>query len=359
MSAEQQWVDRTSLPAQRVQQSVVVGSDPAESIVEVSPDSIRALEEESKKAWLETGLGDSDRVLVSIARQGAFPVATAPQVLSGLCQSVVTVEPRGRLRLLQAMKHFQPTVWVTTPCAALDFLARLYMEFNIDPFELGIERIVLVGEIASQGTHKRLADEFEAVVFDLYCDPVLGVALAARESGKATQLTSDVLTTVSPVDDASAEIATEPVEIGLNFAMVPNLANCTIRTGQLIEPGAPTGIFQRTTGNHILLRGRWLSLPMLGRALKLIDGISYWHLEVDRGDGTLDRATLKVGLNRESLVKNPMWKSRIREAVTSVTPVRIDIECYLLGEDDTPPPARVDDLRGHHCVESRPGSLDA
>jgi hypothetical protein len=150
----------------------------------------------------------------------------------------------------------------------------------------------------------------------------------------------------------------EAVEIALAFSMVPSLANCVIRTGQVIEPEAPTAIFQKTTGNHVLVRGRWLSLPLLERALKLIDGISYWHVKVERGDGTLDRATLMVGLNRESLVQNPMWKSRIREAVTSVTAVRMDIECYLLGEDDPQPPARVEDLRLHHSVDRKASALD-
>lgn len=357
MSA-QQWVDRASLPDERVPKSIVVCSDPAESPVEVSHDAMNALVQASQITWQKAGLSDSDRVLVSAFRQGAFPVATKPEVLSALCQTVATTEPRGRTRLLQAMKRFRPTVWVTTPCAALDFLARLYMEFNVDPFELGLERIVLVGEIASPGTHKRLADEFEATVVDVYCEPVFGAALALRESGGTLQITSDALTTVSLEDDVVAQPGGEDVEIALTFSMVPSLANCVIRTGQVIAAEAPSAIFQKTTGNHVLVRGRWLSLPLLERALKLIDGISYWHLKVERGDGTLDRATLMVGLNRESLVQNPMWKSRIREALTSVTSVRMDIECYLLGEDDPQPPSRVEDLRSHHNVDRMTRAVD-
>ena len=44
------------------------------------------------------------------------------------------------------------------------------------------------------------------------------------------------------------------------------------------------GVPSRRRCDHVLVRGRWLSLPLFEQSLKLIDGISYWHLQVERGD---------------------------------------------------------------------------
>lgn len=345
MSAELQWVTRDRLPATQAEHAVVALDDPAEAPLAISPRALAALRAESARAWQAAGIADGQRVLVSLARQGELPVAVGADVLAPLCAAVGAAAPRGRLRLLKTMKAFRPDVWVTTPCAALDFLARLYMEFNVDPFDLGLSRIVLVGEVASPGTRKRLADEFESEVVDVYCDPVFGAALAVRKYGGELQVTSGALRLAHSQRD---ELLTDGAEIALQFDEIEELAGLVIRSGQVCAAPEAEGIFSGTTGDHVLVRGRWLSLPLFEQSLKLIDGISYWHLAVERGEGTLDRVTLKVGLNRESLVENPMWKARIREAVAAVTPVRVEVECYLLTEDDEFPPARVEDLRGHH-----------
>ena len=78
------------------------------------------------------------------------------------------------MRTLAAVRALRPEVWVTTPTGALDFLARLYLEFNVDPIELELGRILVVGEIPSPGTARRLAAEFEAELVGLYCDPIVG-----------------------------------------------------------------------------------------------------------------------------------------------------------------------------------------
>ena len=101
-------------------------------------------------------------------------------------------------------------------------------------------------------------------------------------------------------------------------------------------------------GDHVLARGRWLSLAAIDRALAGIDGIAHWHLDVSR-DGTLDRVVVVVALDRPALVDDTMWAGRIREAVESVVPVRV--ETRTVGVDDDAPAAgsgTVLDHRGHH-----------
>ncbi len=345
------WTSRTSLALKAADNSLVFGGDPAEHLVPVTLEELNSLREVSRKTWSLAGLKQNDRVLVSTHREGSFPVASEPEVLVPLCKAVTYAQPRGRLRLLKTVKQFKPTVWVTTPCAALDFLARLYLEFNVDPFELGIEHIVLVGEIASPGAHKRLADEFESKVTDLYADPIFGAALSTRVDGKMVCGEPGCVALASLSDNAVISDgwgADQEAEIVLRFTNIKALAGTTVRTGQVVVPAEAVNSFHRTIGDQILARGRWLSLPMLTKALKLIDGIQAWQLQLERGEGTLDRVTLNLGLNRETLVSNPMWQGRIRESLASVTPLAIKVETYLLTPDDEQPDGLVLDQRGHH-----------
>ena len=351
MSSATHWVSRTTLPALKQNNSLVFGGDPAETLVAISIDELNALRSNSANTWALTGIKSSDRVLVSTVQEGGFPVATSAEVIAPLCSAITYANPRGRLRLLHSIKNFKPTVWVTTPCAALDFLARLYMEFNIDPFELGIEHIVLVGEIASPGAHKRLADEFESVVTELYCDPLFGAALALRSKGEMQSGETGLLALASLSEDTIVSEDWNPeenAEIVLTLNHIAALKDHVLRTGQIVSPQQQVNTFHHTIGDRILVRGRWLSLPLMAKALKLIDGMQAWHLLVERGEGTLDRVTLKLGLNRESLIGNPMWQARIREAVTSVTPLSINVDTYYLAIDDPQPQSFVDDQRQHH-----------
>lgn len=350
-AGETRWVSRTSLPATPCANSLVFGGDPADTQVAVSLEELGLLRKNSSATWQLAGIKPSDRVLVSTIQDGGFPVATSAEVIAPLCSAVTYANPRGRLRLLHTVKTFKPTVWVTTPCAALDFLARLYMEFNVDPFELGIEHIVLVGEVASSGAHKRLADEFESQVTDLYCEPLFGTALAVRtkdgmQSGEPGRLALAALTEDTIV--STDWNASDNAEIVLTFEHVGALRNCVVRTGHVVSPEQAVNCFQHTVGDRLLARGRWISLPLMSKSLKLIDGLQAWQLQVERGEGTLDRVTLKMGLNRESLIDNPMWSARIREAIAAVTPLAITVETYFLSPEDPQPEGLVVDLREHH-----------
>ncbi len=350
-ASDARWVSRTTLPASTHKHSLIFGGDPADSLVAVSLEELGLLRSYSSATWALAGIKSSDRILVSTVQEGGFPVATTAEVIAPLCSAVTYANPRGRLRLLHTIKKFKPTVWVTTPCAALDFLARLYMEFNIDPFELGIERIVLVGEVASNGAHKRLADEFESVVTDLYCEPLFGAALALRTKDGMQSAQAGLLALASLTDDTIVSEdwnADVDAEVVLTLSDIDALKDFVVRTGHVVSPGQAVNSFHHTIGDLLLARGRWISLPLMNKSLKLIDGLQGWQLQIERGEGTLDRIILKMGLNRESLVDNPMWKARIREAIAAVTPLAITVEAYHLAAEDPQPQGFVIDVREHH-----------
>ena len=315
------------------------------------------LVERSRTTLEALGLGDGDRVVVSLAGEGGLAGPLLGDALVAAGASVAPVGPRWRLRLLAAMKELRPRVWVTTPSGALDFLARLYLEFNIDPMDLEIEHIVVLGEIESPGTFRRLADEFESTVSGLYCEPFFGAALAHASGGKWQVDHPDVLGFAELGRDevlsrGPGEHEGDPAELVVQPLWSDVLGATRLRTGQVVADGSEGGgLFRHTVGEHVLARGCWLSLPLLRRALALIDGTAAWRLRISRGDGTLDRVTLTLGFDRDTLVDNPMWAGRAREAVASTTPIAFELETERAAEGMEGETLR--DERGHHLGVDR------
>ena len=161
----------------------LLGGIPGESFVSLSTEATAVLRGRSAAVLAAAGVSTGGRALVSLNSDGDLAGARLGEAIVEAGASAAVVGPRGRMRTLAAMRTVRPDVWVTTPTGALDFLARLYLEFNVDPVELELDQIFVVGEIPSPGTERRLAVEFEAQVTNLYCDPVFGAVWAhAREN---------------------------------------------------------------------------------------------------------------------------------------------------------------------------------
>ncbi|WP_347269893.1 hypothetical protein [Rhizorhabdus histidinilytica] len=350
-----QWHTRRDLLAARPSApagSILFAGEPTEAVIGLGPQDWDAAEAIAREALKGCELGARDRVLIAMEQPASLSVALLARAAAPLVQSVAVTGARGRMRLLAAIRSLKPTVLITTPCGAADFLARLYMEFNVDPVELGLERIVIGGEVATAGLRKRLAREFEAEVAELYFDPFFGLPLAWR-CGGPWEAAGGTVALAAPdrdeivAEDLAADIGDAEIVVRPTFCAA--LKDDVLRTGTLrAAPKSDAGLFDRTLGDHVLLRGRWVSLDALRRQLALIDGVSAWTLEIDRGDRTLDAATLKVGFNRETLVKNPMWLSRVEQAIAAACPVSIAVETSFAGEIEGKPRGAVDDLRGHH-----------
>jgi len=331
------------------QGALLFAGSPAEYGMALTEAEVAAMQALSRRSLEAAGLGKSDRVLFAVAQDGSPAVGLLAQAAAGVAGSVAVTSPRGRLRLLSTIRALKPNMLVTTPCGAADFLARLYLEFNVDPVELDLTKIVLVGEIASPGVRKRLAKEFEADLSELYCDPVFGAALAARR-GSGWSVADEGTLALGAL--ASDEIVAEGV--AGEGELLLRAGDTVIRTGQVIKGDAgDAGLFNHTVGEHVLARGQFVSLPLLRRQLALIDGVARWTLTVDRGDRTLDNLLLTVVFDRESLVANPMWKGRIQQAVVAATPLHVDIKTELISPDAAGPKDSVVDLRGHHLGVAR------
>jgi phenylacetate-CoA ligase len=304
------------------------------------------------------GLEGSDRVVVALNNDGELTGALVAQAAASITAAAASVGPRGRMRLHHALEAVRATTLITTPTGAMDLLARLHLEFLIDPLDLGLRHILLAGEIASPGTHGQLTAEFEASVAELYVDPFLGLPLAHRESSQPflTPAGAGLLALAPPNKDILLEAphAEGLAEIVVTPRWHSALGGSTLRTGHVVRAaGGDNGMPSpsHTVGEHVLVRGRWLSIRAIATALSRVDGISYWELRIGR-EGTLDAAALHVTFNRGTLVTNPMWKSRIVQALVAITPISIDVVVEPEISEEARP-ASLTDLRGHHLGRDR------
>ncbi|MEU6712662.1 hypothetical protein ABZ897_14375 [Nonomuraea sp. NPDC046802] len=327
----------------------------ATGLLLVSPDASSVYPLDAAEAVLtgaalrEAGVGERDRVVVALAEPAGSLWARAA---ADVAEAAARVDPRGRMRLHHALSALGATALVSTPTGAMDFLARLHLEFLLDPLDLGLRSIVLTGEIASKRTLGHLAGEFGARVTEVYASPFSGGALAwrASEEDPLTPLADGLLGLAAPskddlTDHGPAELVITPREHG-------TLGDAVLRTGQVaraVGGGIPAPV--HTVGEHVLVRGVWLALPRIDKALSKIDGVAGWDLTISR-QGTLDAAALTVAFCRESLVRNPMWKARVEQAVRALTPVSIDVE-IAQEISETSRPGTVNDRRGHHLGRDR------
>jgi hypothetical protein len=356
------WTTRDALRSPGDATGLLLVSPEADVVVPLTAEDRAAALDIATTTLRTAEVGPADRVVVALNNDGEATGALIAQACAEIAQAAAAPGPRGRLRLHRTLEAVRATTLIATPTGAMDLLARLHLEFLLDPLDLGLRRILLAGEIPSPGTYAQLASEFEAEVGELYADPFLGLPMAYRSARDAayTPARDDILGVAPIGKDVPLEqpYPAGPAEIVITPAWHSTLAGATLRTGQVVRLTEGAGVPgpEHTVGEHILVRGRWLSIPRVAAALARIDGIAHWDLRVSRA-GTLDAAALHVTFNRATLVQNPMWRSRIHQALVAITPVAIEV---VVEEDvaEQARPGSVTDLRGHHLSRDRSAVAD-
>jgi phenylacetate-CoA ligase len=352
------WPTRTGLGDPAEARGLLVLAPDSGTAVGLGPEERAACVRMAARTLAAAGVTAADRVVVALSSDGEPAGVLVARAAAEVAEAAAACGPRGRMRLHQALARVAATTLVITPTGAMDLLARLHLEFLVDPLDLGLRTLVLTGEIASPGCAAHLAAEFGARVVEVYTDPVFGMPLAWGDApGEPLAPVAEGVLGLAPLD-ADRSLAA-PYEPGLaEYVLTPEwhggLAGSVIRTGQAVrlaggEKGPPAPV--HTVGDHVLVRGRWLPLPRMERALARVDGITHWELALAR-PGTLDTAVLRVTFGRETLVGNPMWRGRIAQALAEVTPVRIEVE-VAPEPFPSPRPPVVTDGRGQHLGRDR------
>lgn len=358
------WCSRSDLAKAGIKattaRGLLLSSPTADVVAPLGAEDLNKAIEICRNTLTAAGLLEDDRVVVGLSSDGELSGAVYAQAAADVAEAAACAGPRGRMRLLKVLETLRANVLVTTPTGAMDFLARLHMEFLADPLDLELRLVVLVGEIADERTYKHLAREFGAEVVELFADPLLGVPLAHRRptgSDPSWQPCGTGTLLLARLDsDAGLEA---PYAEGLAEFVVTHpwhrdLAGLMLRTGYVARVGDQAKSLpsaSHTVGDHVLVRGRWVSLARLTEALRVIEGITRLRLEVTR-EGTLDAATLHVTFGRATLTGNPMWKARIEQVLAAVTPVRIQV-AVADEVEETRLPLEVVDQRGQHIGLNR------
>ncbi|GAA2902209.1 hypothetical protein GCM10010517_68080 [Streptosporangium fragile] len=351
-AAPSAWLTRDDLAAAgRTATGLLLVSPDCDSVVPAGEEA--GLTASCAAALRAAGVDGRDRVVAALSGDGQLAGPRWAQAAAEVAQAGASVGPRGRLRLHHALESLGATTLVITPTGAMDLLARLHLEFLLDPLDLGLRHVVLTGEIVSRRTMSHLAAEFAAKVTEVYSSPLTGAPLAWRpsESAPLTPLAPGAVRLASLEKD---ELLAPPYAAGPAEIVVAGADPASVvRTGQVVRVSGGDAIPapEHTVGDHVLVRGVWLSLNRIQRALGKIDGVSGWELGVSR-QGTLDAAVLTVTFNRESLVRNPMWKTRIEQSLKALTPVAIAVQ---ISErvSESGAPGVVNDARGHHLGRDR------
>lgn len=327
---------------------LLISAPSARTVVPLNSQSREAARELTRTTLAQAGISDGDRVVVALNNDGDLTGARIAEAAADLGEAAVSLGPRGRMRLLETLERTTANVLVATPAGAADLLARLHLEFLVDPLDLELRLLVLVGEITDEKTTRHLASEFGATVVEVFADPFTGVPIAHRgKDGTLVAARPDLLA-VGALSRNSLVEGQETGELVVRHSWHPQLSDAALRTGFTTSRNEAGDLLppQHTVGEAILVRGQWFSLDDLSKALRKIDGITRWRFEVSR-QGTLDAATLTVSFNRESLIRNGMWKGRIEQALTALTPISIAVEVDETVQEEAAPP-EVLDHRGHH-----------
>jgi hypothetical protein len=302
-------------------------------VVPLTGDDQRAVASITASALLFLGIGRQDRVVVA-ASSDAAPLAEAAALV---CEAVAHVEPQGRVRLLRTLHLLGASVLAMTPCGA-EHLVERARELGYRTDRLGIRLLLAIGEIPSEGSLDRLAEAFAAEVAEVHIDPVTGAAIASTPLGGATQVHVGAQYSTRPLGDTGFhEVVVAP---SWNSALYDR----PVHTGLVTRTA--DGPPRHTVGSHVLVRGRWVPLPLLDDVLRAHPEVRGWQLRVSRA-GLLDDAVLEVSCDvapemRQSFI------DRLARSAASITPVALELVVVDAPSPSVAAPAMIDDARGQH-----------
>jgi hypothetical protein len=306
-------------------------------VVPLTADDRQAVASITASALSYLGLNRSDRVVVA-ASNDAAPLAEAASLVAS---AVAHVEPQGRVRLLRTLHMLGANVLAMTPCGAEHLVDRARdLGYQLD--RIGVRLLLAIGEIPSDGALDRLAEAFGAEVAEVHIDPVTGAAVASTPRGERTQVHVGAQYSLEPLGDTGAhEVVVAPSWISV-------LYDRPVRTGMVTWSldGPP----RHTIGSHVLVRGRWVPLPLFDEVLRAHPEVVSWQLRVSR-PGLLDHAILEIVCDTDEHATGAAVQDRLARSAASITPIALDV--VLRGPSAGPLPAVLDDARGQHLALDR------
>jgi phenylacetate-CoA ligase len=292
-----------------------------------SADDVAADQAAWGAALTAAGVAAGDACLVLLPGDGE---GSRDGVLAGLVRLGACAQPASgdlpRLAIAE-QRQLRARVLIATRTLALALQSTVYAEFPLEPADLGLERIVLVGELAGAGEGRRIAEEFEADLSQVAVGP-LGRPLGVSAAGDA----------FAPVDgsvvacwDGDAYVTGGEGELVVTTpgAEAMPIVNLSTGLGGSVDDGGAFRVTGRTVAGVGRMAHRLIAGDSVRRVMRLVPGVADWRLEIAR-PGREDVATLLVHASRDE--HEPIARNAERELAERLG-LAVEVRVSAPGDD--------------------------
>jgi len=304
---------------------------------------LKRLAKNEQLAFTAAGITATDRVLIGAALDRVFMAGLA--YFLGLRKIGATAIRAGSGQptlVAELIRRQRPNVLVGVPSLLL-LVARQFLERGEEPAQLGIEKIICIGEpvrnadLTLSPLGRALADLWGAQVLGTYASTEMATAFADCNSGCGGHLLPDLMI-VEILDDTGAAVAAgEAGEVVVTPLGIEGTPLLRYRTGDIAQLHvAPCACGRNTPrlgpilgrrAQMLKCRGTTLFPAAVHSVLQQIDGVQGYYLEVYSEYDLSDRLRVVVGcggdLDALTVAEQIAAKTRVKPEVVLVSSAEI------------------------------------
>jgi len=299
-----------------------------------------------QSCFAAAGLTADDRVIVACAMGRCFMAGLA--YFEGLRRMGATAIRIGAGRpaiLAEAVRIHKPTAIVGVPSNLLH-TGRLLQSRGIEPAQLGVRRLIAIGEpvreadLSLSALGQRLSDLWQAQVLGTYASTEMATSFAECDRGSGGgHVLADLIVVEIVDEDGNPTPPGEPGEVVATPLQVTGMPVLRLKTGDiatlLTEPcvcGRHTPRLGPVLGRKaqmLKVQGTTLYPAAVFAALREIEAVSNYYLEIYQDYELSDRPRVVVGLEegaevtREQIAARICGRVRVTLEVVVTTPAEV------------------------------------
>ncbi|MEW6419137.1 MAG: AMP-binding protein [Nitrospirota bacterium] len=312
--------------------------------IALTRNDLERLSYNEEKSFSYAGAGKGDFFHIAVTCDNLFIAGIA--YYGGLIRlgaSVVRIGPQNTIRHLNLIERLKPTGIVAVP-SFMVHLGRRAKENNIKVKEMGIKKIVLIGDsirnedFSSNILGKLIEDSFGEICYSTYGITEAQVAFCECQFRQGLHSHPD-LVLVEVVDDDGNTLPDgkigELVLTPLQLAGMPLIRYKTGDTTFKISGTCPCGRNSVRIGpiigrkhQRMKLKGVTLYPKTIENAILDINGVANYQIEANTGDDQTDHIVLRIGSHK----KDNGFRASLIEILRAKARVTPDIEIESPGE---------------------------
>lgn len=312
--------------------------------IALTRNDIERLSYNEEKSFSYTGAGKGDFFHIAVTCDNLFIAGIAYYIgLIRLGASVIRIGPQNTIRHLSLIEKLKPTGIVAVP-SFMVHLARRAKENNIKVKELGIEKIVLIGDsirsedFSSNTLGRLIEDSFGKICYSTYGITEAQVAFCECQFRQGLHSHPDLVFVEIVNDDGNPLPDGHTGELVLTTLQLEGMPLIRYKTGDItfkISGTCPCGRNTVRIGpiigrkhQRLKLKGVTLYPKTIENAILEINGVVNYQIEAYTGDDQTDHIVLRIG----SLRKDNGFRDSLIEIISARARVTPDIEIESPGE---------------------------